>query len=289
MSVFCSVVETGAFSRAARALGISTTAASRHVKELEKDLGVKLIQRSTRHLMLTHVGREYYHSSLDILERIQQAENNVRIQGLTPKGLLRVGLSYGFGQAYATSVLFKFKREYPELVLEIIYSDHTDDLVHEGLDLSIRVAGKINPTLIARRLTEINLVCCASPDYLKIKGVPKEPADLKKHECLTYSYASFGASWTFYQDRQPHVVHVGGSLQANSGQVLRDAACDGLGVILLPEFHVQPDLVAGTLVPVLGDYQLEQFSAYAVYEANARKIAKIKILVDFLSTAYSAG
>ncbi len=287
MTAFCTVVETGAFSRAAQALGMSTTAVSRHVQSLEQHLGARLLLRSTRHLVLTDTGHEYYRQCQDILERIAAAETAACTQDASARGLLRISVPHGFGQAHIIPVLLDFKAAYPEMILETMFTDRPVDLVHEGIDLAIRITGALGPNLIARRLAGVELHCCASPDYLQANGRPEKPGDLKEHNCLTYSYAGFGETWTFLKSKRQISVRVKGTLRGNNGEMLRQACCAGVGITLLPAFHVNADIRAGRLLPVLEKYTREPFGAYAVYLPEARRLAKIKLLLPFLERAFS--
>lgn len=283
MKVFCTVVETGAISRAAEAVGLSTAVVSRALANLEKELGSRLIHRTTRQLGVTDAGLRYYRRCVDIIVSLDEAEQAVREQDAEPKGLLRVSLPHNFGQTFIAPLLLEFQQHYPELELEMIFSDRAVDIAGEGFDLAIRVTGKVDDHLIARHLCGIDLVCCAAPGYLEKQGMPLVPEDLRKHNCLTYSYAGFGESWAFTRGQERSVVRVSGDLRANNGDVLCQAASHGMGIALVPAFLAMPFVRSGQLERVLADYELASFAAYAVYSTTARQVSKIKLLLTFLA------
>ena len=282
MRVFATVVETGSFARAAEQLQLSATATSRHVAELEKHLGAQLLQRSTRRLNLTGIGAEYYDRCRLILADVEEAEAQAATAESQPKGLLRISLPHSFGLRYIAPLMPEFCKRYPELQLEFNFSDRTVDLVEEGIDMALRITGELKTSLVARKLAPVSLVCCASPAYLEQHGTPQIPDDLRAHNCLTYSYAPTGNTWTFLRDGREVQVQVKGQLRANNGDMNRLAAINGLGVILLPTFMVCEELRSGRLATLLAEYQLPSLDVYAVYLPGARRAARIKAMVEYL-------
>lgn len=287
MNVFCAVVEMRTFSGAARKLGISTTAASRHIQQLETQLGAILLQRSTRHLTVTPSGYEYYEHCCEILERILHIEDSISAQENGVGGTIRISMPHTFGQRIIAPVLLEFRRKHPKITLEIDFSDQSIDLVQEGIDVAIRISRTLNPGLVARELCRINLVCCASPSYLENSGTPQHPGELRHHACLTYSYAGFRNTWSFRKGSEITSVTVSGGLRSNSGELLATASCLDQGIALLPEFHVEDALHNGALMPVLSTYQLEEYAAFVVYRPSSRRIKKTKLLVDHLCSAFT--
>lgn len=287
MNVFCAVVEMRTFSGAARKLGISTTATSRHVQQLEQQLGAILLQRSTRHLTVTPSGCEYYEHCCEILEKILHIEGSIRAQENGVGGIVRISMPHTFGQCIISPILLDFCREYPQIILDIEFSDQSIDLVQEGIDIAIRISRTLNPGLVARELCRTRLVCCASPAYLEKHGTPRHPSELHEHACLTYSYAGFRNNWQFRKDDEVISVTVSGGLRANSGEMLKTAACCDQGVTLLPEFHVEEALRKGLLLPVLSAYDLEDYAAFVVYRPSSRRIRKTKLLVDYLCSRFA--
>lgn len=286
MRVFASVVEAGTFARAAERLGVSTTAASRHVAELEKRLGARLMQRSTRKLSLTETGAAYYERCRRILADVEEAESLAASAEARPHGLLRVSVPGSFGLRHVAPLMPAFCERYPELELEMGFSDRVVDLVEEGLDVAIRIAYELRTTLVARRLAPVRIVAVASPDYLARRGAPREPEDLRNHDCLTYAYAAFGDTWKFERSGRDYAVAVRGSFRADNGEVIRAMALAGRGVCLQPSFIVGDDLRSGALTRVLPDYAVPERAAYAVYLGGARRSARVQAFIGFFAEAF---
>ena len=289
MRVFTAVVETGSFSRAAEQLHLSATAASRHVAELEKHLGAQLLQRSTRRIHLTEIGANYYDRCRLILADVEEAETQASTSESQPKGLLRISLPHSFGLRYVAPLIPEFSRRYPELQLELSFSDRRVDLVEEGIDMAIRITGDLKTSLVARKLAPVRMACCAAPSYLAAHGTPSTPEDLSRHNCITYSYAQNANAWTFIQEGKAQEFPVKGHLRSNSGDLGRLAAIDGLGITTLPEFLVCNDLRSGALMPLLAAYPIPAINVYAVYLPGARRAARIKAMVEYLWDAMGRG
>lgn len=289
MRVFTAVVETGSFSRAAEQLHLSATAVSRHVAELEKHLGAQLLQRSTRRIHLTEIGTNYYDRCRLILADVEEAEAQAATSESQPKGILRISLPHSFGLRYIAPLMPEFCKRYPELQLELSFSDRTVDLVEEGIDMAIRIKGELKTSLVARKLAPVRIICCAAPAYLKLHGIPQSPDSLSQHNCITYSYAATANSWTFLHDGKPCEVQVKGSLRSNSGDMGRLAARNGLGITTLPIFIVCDDLRSGTLIELLPEYPIPPINVYAVYLPGARRAARIKAMVEYLWDALGRG
>lgn len=286
MQVYCAVVDAGAFARAAERLNLSTSAVSRHVAELERHLGARLLQRSTRRLSLTETGAAYYERCRQILADVDEAESLAGAAEARPHGLLRVSLPHSFGLAYVAPLLPEFCARYPELELEVGFSDRVVDLVAEGVDLALRIGIDLRTTLVARRLATIRIVPCAAPGYLARRGTPATPEELKAHDCLTYAYAAFGDVWKFQRDGLEHAVAVKGSFRADSGEMLRTMTLAGRGVSLQPTFIMGEDLRAGRLARLLPDYRVPDRHLYAVYLGGARRSARVRAFVSHFETAF---
>lgn len=289
MRVFATVVETASFARAAQQLHLSPTAASRHVAELERHLGAQLLQRSTRRLNLTESGANYYDRCRLILADVDEAEAQLATAESQPRGVLRLSLPHSFGLRYIAPLIPEFCRRYPELQLELSFSDRIVDLVEEGIDMAVRITGELKTSLVARKLAPAHMVCCASPSYMERYGSPRTPEELRGHNCLTYSYASAANAWTFLRDGREFSVPVKGRLRANSGDMSRHAATAGLGIALLPTFLVCDELRSGRLQPLLVDYAQPELGVYAVYQPAARRSARIRVMVDYLWEALGKG
>lgn len=281
MQVFVAVIEAGSFVRAAELLHLSTTAVSRHMSELETHLGARLVQRTTRRMSLTEAGRRYYERCREILAAVEEAEADALADEARPRGLLRVNLPHGFGLAHVAPHIPTFSARYPELKLELSFSDRVADLVEEGIDVALRISTRLPEQMVARQLCPIHLVACAAPAYLQAHGVPAHPQDLKRHLCLTYAYGS-GDGWNFREGERGVQVTVSGRLRANSGEMLRLAALAGQGIAMQPTFIVGADLRQGALVEVLREFRAPPLHAHAIFHESARRSLRVRTFVSFL-------
>jgi DNA-binding transcriptional LysR family regulator len=283
MTVFRTVVESGSFARASEKLGLSTTTTSRQIGELEKSLGVPLLHRSTRKISLTDGGRLYFDRCCSHLDDIAATEHEVCGQNVRPVGTLRLSVPSSFGKIFLAPRLEGFLKAYPELRVDIQFSDRLVDLAEEGVDVAIRIAQQAPSTLVGRPLATIRRVLCASPVYLASCAAPRHPADLKNHNCLIYSNLADGVQWWFHKNGKRYCVPVQGTLRANCGEMLRAAAVAGCGIILEPSFIVGKDLGDGRLIRLLPDYDSDSRTVFAVFQSAGRNSAKIRVLVDYLA------
>lgn len=282
MRVFTAVVDAGSFTGAANKLDLSRGMATRYVAQLEEHLGVRLLQRTTRKLSLTEAGNDYYERAIQVLAMIAEAESSVAQEASVPRGILRVSSSNAFGARHLGSAITEYLQQYPGVQIDVTLNDRVVDLVEEGFDVAIRVATKIDPGLVARKLARARLVVCASPDYLKKHGVPKVPEDLVNHQCLTYAYVSSPNEWRFRREGLEQKILVSGGLRGNSGDILRSAAVEGLGVTLQPDFLIDEALRERTLVRVLSDWETDDLTVFAVYPNRKFLPPKVRSFIDFL-------
>jgi DNA-binding transcriptional LysR family regulator len=290
MKVFGAIVEAGSFASAARRLKLSRAVVTKHVAALEDRLNVRLLERTTRRLSVTEAGGRYYERCSHILAEIEDAEREATQATAVPRGTLRISAPHTFATMHIAPHLAGFRQRFPEVNVEIILSDRFVDLLEEGFDLAIRVAdGLPESSLVARQLAVCRFVVCGAPEYFKRHGEPKVPDDLAKHPCLGYTLSPREHSWVFVCPHdQRHVVNVSGPLRSNSGDLLREAAVGGAGVMLLPTFYVGEDLERGRLKAVLTDYRVQDYGIYAVYPSRKHLTAKVKALIDYLSERYGA-
>ena len=286
MVVFARVVDSHGFSAAARHLGISKSAVSKQVARLEDLLGARLLQRTTRKLALTEVGRVFHEHCTRMLAEAEEAERAVTSLNAQPRGLLRVNAPMSFGVLHIAPALPEFLARHPEMRIDMTLNDRYVDLVDEGYDLAVRIARMSDSALVARKLAPMRHVVCATPDYLARRGTPKTPADLARHDCLGYSYMATGDDWAFQGPQGPVSVRVSGSLRANNGEALRTAALAGLGILRSPTFIVGPDLKAGRLKPVLCDFVPQDSAIYAVYPHRRHLTPKVRAFIDFLAERF---
>jgi DNA-binding transcriptional LysR family regulator len=282
MEAFVKVAETKSFSEAARRLRSSKSLVSRQISALEAELGVRLLQRTTRSLTLTEEGRSYHAEVTRILADIEVANAAVTQSKVAPRGRLRVSAPMSFGILHLAPILPRFLARFPEVELDLSLNDRYVDLIDEGFDLSIRVGRLAESSLVARRLAPFRMILCASPDYLSRHGTPKAPEELKQHQCLCYSTNSLTPEWRLQKpDGSPWPVQIAGHLHANNGDVLRVAAIEGAGIAYLPSFIVGADLQAATLVSLMPDFVPQDAAIYAVYPNSRHLSPKVRAFIDF--------
>jgi len=281
MKTFVAVVESESFTAAAARLDASKAVVSKYVGMLEDHLGTRLLNRTTRRLSLTESGAVYYERCLQILADVDEAEQAAAQLTAVPRGTLKVAMPVSFGTIRIAPLLTEYLRRYPEVRLDIALADRRVDLIEEGFDLAIRVGSLAESGLIARRLAADRIVLCAAPSYIARCGAPSVPADLARHACLNYSYASGGDEWRF--EGGAGAVRIDGPMRANNGDMLRMAALDGAGMIWQPHFIVGEDLRHGRLVELLPDYPGPEIGIHALYPSRKHLSAKVRTFVDYLA------
>lgn len=303
LKTFCAVAACAGFSPAARQLGVATSSVTRLVDALEERLGAVLLNRSTRSVTLTEAGRTYYEEALRILERLDAADDAVSAGASGVKGVLRVAAPVTFAAMYIAPMLPALRSRHPELALDLRLDDTAVNLIDESIDVAIRIGSLDTATnLVARRLTAHTRVLCASPAYLAQRGTPRHPADLADHDCLQFAFADNRRTWRLRRndgvkdvkvaDMPVEEIAVNAVVQANNGEVLRQAALAGLGVAMLAHWLVREDVRAGRLVCVLDAYDVNpgamDVGLHALYPANRRGSHKIRAFVDLLAEHLAA-
>ena len=283
MRLFVRVAELGSFAKAADQSDLSPSAVTRQIARLEAHLGVKLIARTTRHVSLTSSGADYLKRCHEILNLVHRSESEISAERSLPSGTIRISLPMSFGIARLAPLLNDFSQSYPRVSLDMQLTDRHVNLAEEGVDLAIRVTRALDVRDVARKLATSRSVVVAAPQYLARHGRPRHPGDLRSHECLTYTGASAGAKWQFVVNDRVQSVLVSGPIQANNGDVLMQAATQGLGIAYLPEFIVGRLLVSGKLAEILSDYAMPELGIYAVLPSNRHIPQRIKLLMDFVS------
>jgi len=279
--VFVAVVENGGFSAAARTLGISKSAVSKRINQLEAHLGVRLLHRTTRKLSLTEAGERYFEHAAQALTAAGQAEDAVtELQG-EPQGNLKISSPMSFGRLHVAPLIPKLLQRYPKLQIDLVMDDRKVDLVAGGFDVAIQAGNLPASTLIARKLAPVRQVLCASPDYIDRYDRPGTPAELSSHNCLLYSYSSDANEWTLIGEGGPETVTVSGSYQVNNSEALLEALREGIGIGRLPTFVAGPDLKTGRLVKLFESYSLPDFTLYAVFPERQYLPAKVRAFLDF--------
>jgi len=279
--VFVAVVQYGGFSPAARFLGISKSAVSKRISQLEQQLGVKLLHRTTRKLSLTEAGEHYFEHALKANLAARDAEDAVaQLQG-EPQGRLRINSPMSFGRLHMAPMIPEFLKKYPKIRIDLVMDDKRLDLVSGGFDLAIRGGALPDSTLVARRLATLNSVLCASPDYLERHGYPQQLDDLLQHNCLSFSYSNDVKEWSFTQGSQRHSVVVSGNYQVNNSEALLEAVLQGLGIARLPTFVAGPDIRTGRLKVLFSEYKMPELAINAVLIERQYMPAKVRAFLDF--------
>ncbi|HZB92295.1 MAG TPA: LysR family transcriptional regulator [Stellaceae bacterium] len=281
LQAFVQVVDSGSFSAAAKRLSVSPAVVTGHVQSLEKRLGVQLLNRTTRKVNLTEIGRAFYERTRRILAEIEEAEGLASAQQSTPRGTLRLNTSVSLARL-VTPLITEYVALYPEVAFELVMSDRMVDMVEEGFDLALRSGPLPDSSLMTRRLGIGRLVLCASPAYLARHGRPERPEDLAEHNCLTYINSHIEGRWHLSGPDGEHDVAVRGSLRSNSIEGLRAAALSGLGICLLPMINVTEDLTVGHLQRLLPDYRTTEVVLQAVYPPGRHLPVKVRTFLDFL-------
>jgi DNA-binding transcriptional LysR family regulator len=286
IETFVRVVDAGTLTEAARRLSVSKSVVSRRLSDLERVLGVRLVQRSTRRLGLTHTGAAFYERCVGILGDLGEAVDAVTEQTGELKGHLRLAVPVSFGILHLGPALCGFMQKHPGVTLDLDLNDRYVDLVSEGYDMAVRIGRLPDSSLIARKLTTSRRVLCCSPAYAARRGLPAQLADLTAHDCLTYAGATSPLQWQFQVGAEIEPVRVKSRFQASNGDVLRDAAISGLGIAVLPTFLVADAIGRGLLHVVLPDYEPVSGNVYALYPQNRHLSAKVRRLVDHLLAAF---
>ena len=279
LEAFKAVVETGGFHSAADSLNSSSAAISRRVSSLEKKLGARLLNRTTRSVNLTEAGENYFQDVLKIFDAVESSEDNLLEKKTDIQGTLRVAAPMGFGLRQITPLIPDFLERHPGIVLDIQFDDRTIDIHSERIDVAFRIGNLEDSTLVATKLEPVETVICASPEYLKKYGTPTTPADLKSHNCLTYSLVNNSNEWSIGQNKS---YKVSGQMTTNNGEALLQAAIQGVGIVYLPLFIVKEDLDNGSLIRILDNYKTRSENLYAVRPSRQFTPAKVELIIEYL-------
>ncbi|MFT3720064.1 LysR family transcriptional regulator [Pseudorhodoferax sp.] len=282
MRVFSEVVTRGSFTAAANTLGMSRAMVTRHIGELERWLGARLLQRSTRRLSLTEAGEACVVRSRQLLELVNDVEQVVGQRDTEPHGQIRVLCNPAFGQTYLSSILVDYLAKYPRTRVDLVLSDLNLNLVEERIDVAIRMTNELDPALIARKLSSCRSILCCAPSYLERNGAPKTPEDLAQRNCLSYSRVE-KSQWSFSRQGEERLVQVAGNFSANDTMSLVEAVRAGGGLAVLPNYVVAPLIRRGELVGVLPEWQADALGVYAFYISRRHQPASLRTLLDFLA------
>lgn len=282
MRTFVEVVEAGGFSAAARKMGRSKALISKYVRELEDELGARLLNRTTRTLSLTEVGQTYARDATEILQRIDDLQNSVGDAHAAARGRLKVSAPRTFGDGELGRAIMDFVVSEPGITLELHLEDRFVDLVDEGFDVAIRITSLTDSSLIARRLAAFRIMICASPEVIERYGLPEVPSDLSSKPCIIDTNVGYRSNWPFMVDGERVAVGVKGRVEVNSPNAARLAGLAGLGFVIVPYLVVKDDLRNGRLVAVLEAYEPASVAIHAVYPHRRHLSGKVRAFIDFL-------
>lgn len=290
MQLFMRVVQAGSFSAAGRQIGASPATVLRSINALEDTCGVRLLNRTSRRLTLTEAGTLYLSKLENILGEIDDLNSELAQLQHTPRGTLRVHSRVSLGIRHLAPLLPKFLATYKEMKIDLRLSDSPIDLAEENIDVALRVGDIKGSSLVMRKLVSSPRVVCASPAYLALHQRPEHPQDLMAHNCLSFRSNENHSIWRFRRGSELVELAISGSLQADSGDVLREVALQGLGVVLLPAWSIDTDLRAGRLCGLLLDYEATPFSfddeIYIVTHRARHRSLKVRLFLDFLTEAF---
>jgi DNA-binding transcriptional LysR family regulator len=284
MKVFAAVVRLGSFAAAAEELDISNAMCSKFIRNLEESLGARLLNRTTRQHSLTEVGSAYHKKIIDILTEVEEAEQCVSDLQNNPMGILRIMSPPSFGSFHIARAIKGYKKQYPDVAIELNLSDDFENLVDQGMDLAFHVGELEDSSAVALKLSSSRLIVCASPEYLKESGTPQTPNDLSSHVCLgMMNHQVFAPDWTFNIDGEEKTIDINSDyLKSNIADSLRVAAINSSGLIQLPSYMIGLDIQSGRLTPVLEKYEPKPTPINLIYAHRKHMSVKIRSFVDYM-------
>ena len=284
LEFFTQLVKQGSLAALARELGVTPPAITARLAQLEKRLGVRLLNRTTRRLSVTHEGEIYLATGARLLEELQELEQVVSSSRGTPKGLLRINATFGFGRRHVAPAIVEFARRYPEVEVQLELTDRSVNLTDKAFDIGIWFGTVPDSRMVARKIVSNKRMLCASPDYLRRAGMPQVPRDLQSHQCIVLreSDAAYG-TWYLTRGSRQETIKVRGVLSTNDGETGVLWALAGYGILMRSEWDIHEHVRAGRLVPVLTDWALPVADIFAVYPERANLSAKVTAFIDFLT------
>ena len=279
MNIFRRVAELGSFTRAADDLEITAATVSKHIAFLERDLDTKLINRTTRRMNLTDAGFAFLKRTQALLDELEDAELEARGFQAEPRGTIRLNVPMSFGLTHITEAIDSFLNRFPEIDIDLQLSDRIVDLVEQGVDIAIRVRSSLaDSSLLARPLRKSRNIVCASPEYLKAVPEIHTPADLARHNCLTFTLHDRPRVWKLGDQE----VMVSGNYRTDSSLAIRQGLLRGAGIGYLPRFLVQEDIESGSLIPLLTGFPPEPYTVFALFPPGRKQPTKVRLLLDHL-------
>lgn len=285
LRIFRRVAELGSFCAAAEDLNITPATVSKHVAFLERDVGTRLIHRTTRRMHLSDAGSHYLRKVVQILDELDETESRVRGLDASPQGKLRINAPMSFGLMHLPPIVDDFLAAYPDMEVELQLSDRIVDLVEQGVDIALRIRDKLpDSTMTARRLCATHRVLCAAPAYLEKHGTPEHPDELHAHHCIMYALSQPANRWQLGE----HEVTVNCRYRVDSSLAIRQSLLNAQGISLIPTFLVYEDLREGALIPLLPDYPPTGHALYALFPPGQHKPDRVRIFVEHLIQAFGS-
>ena len=287
IELFTKTIEAGSFSELGRQLHMAPSSISRQINSLEKELGVRLIQRTTRKISLTEAGQIYYERVSKILGDLDDAQQAISQLQAKPKGILRINAAIPFGERKLVPVIPDFLSRYPELRIDLTLEDRAIDLVEARVDLAIRIGKLDDSSIVARKLADNKFVVCGSKQYFATHGQPHVPEDLLHHNCIINKNVYNSNTWQFRKDNSMQNIAISGNFQSNTGGAVYRATMSHLGIAVLPTWFIGEDVKQGLLQTVLEDYEvslpaLTQSGIFALYPAGQYLPPKVRVFIDYL-------
>lgn len=287
MTVFVQVVECGGFTAAAKEMGNSTSFISKEVTRLEGRLGVRLLNRTTRTINLTDIGRLYFERCQQIIADAEETERSIFHLHDNPRGILKVSAPLSISQRYLIDILPLFLQSYPDIQLEIELNDRYVDIVAEGFDVVIRGGTLTDSNFISRQILQAKGVVIASPEYLRRRGTPAHPSELVDHDCISYSYKQTSDYWEFIEsDGSPLNVKIKSRVTCNNAEMEEAFVKSGVGICMLPTFVCEKSLADGSVIEILGDYVHKPIGVYGIYPHRQHLSTKVRVFIDFLANHF---
>jgi DNA-binding transcriptional LysR family regulator len=281
---FNCVVETGSISKASKIFDVQPSSISRQLASLESELGIRLLERTTRNVGLTEAGKTYYDYSKRIISELEEAKRAVGDLQLSPIGNLKISTTVGFGESWVLPLLPKFRRAYPDIHIEVELTERIVDLIEENVDIAIRSGRLPDSSLIARKLVDNHFILCSSPEYMDENGLPDSPEQLINHDCVVYGYHGWKDWYLVKNNFQKLAIKHYMTVDSVNGQ--KQLILHGGGIALIPYWAVKDELASGQLIQVLPEHQfspcLHLSSTYAIYQNRNLVSSKVRVFLDFL-------
>lgn len=281
IEAFIKIVDAGSITAAAEALDVSQPAMVRTLASLERDLGVRLLNRTTRRMSLTDEGRDYYERSRQIVAAVEEAQESLSARRATPRGRLRIASSVSFGRTFVAPVVSEFLAAHPEVNIELLLLDRVVDLVEEGMDLAVRVAKLPDSSMVAHAIGEVHRVVVASAALIKTSGLPKIPADLRDRRCVSFTGVVSPGHWSFADGRKQVQIPVKSALVTNQIDAGVQACVQGVGFGQFLSYHVLVEINSGKLVRVLKKFEGDAIPASIVYPSARHQSPNVRAFVSF--------